>query len=70
MNSPQHLTFVGIDVSKHFLDVAATGDDARPRRFSHDDQGLAQLVQHLTDLQLRRAFAGFLAVVAVKMWVG
>ncbi len=30
----------------------------------------AQLVQHLTDLQLRRAFAGFLALVAVKMWVG
>lgn len=53
MNSPQHLTFVGIDVSKHFLDVAATGDDARPRRFSHDDQGLAQLVQHLGPLAPR-----------------
>ena len=30
----------------------------------------AQLVQHLSDLQLRRAFAGFLALIAVKMWVG
>lgn len=30
----------------------------------------AQVVQHLTDLQLRRAFAGFLALVAVKLWVG
>ena len=30
----------------------------------------AQIVQHLTDLQVRRAFAGFLALVAVKLWVG
>jgi uncharacterized membrane protein YfcA len=30
----------------------------------------AQVVQHLSDLQLRRAFAAFLLLIAVKLWVG
>ena len=30
----------------------------------------AQLVQHLSDVQLRRAFAVFLLIVSVKVWVG
>jgi uncharacterized membrane protein YfcA len=30
----------------------------------------SQLVQHLSDLQLRRAFAVFLLIVSVKVWVG
>lgn len=46
MNSPHHLTFVGIDVSKHFLDVAVNHDSAKLLRVRYDDQGLAQLVQH------------------------
>ena len=30
----------------------------------------SQLVQHLSDVQLRRAFAVFLLIVSVKVWVG
>jgi uncharacterized membrane protein YfcA len=30
----------------------------------------SQLVQHLSDLQLRRAFAVFLLIVSVKVWFG
>jgi uncharacterized membrane protein YfcA len=30
----------------------------------------SQLVQHVTDVQLRRAFAVFLAIVSVKVWMG
>ncbi len=30
----------------------------------------SQLVQHLSDVQLRRAFAVFLVIVSVKVWVG
>lgn len=30
----------------------------------------AQIVQHISDLQLRRAFAVFLALISVKLWVG
>lgn len=30
----------------------------------------SQLVQHLSDVQLRRAFAVFLAIVSVKVWTG
>lgn len=30
----------------------------------------AQVVQHLTDLQLRRAFSAFLVLVAAQLWMG
>jgi uncharacterized membrane protein YfcA len=30
----------------------------------------SQLVQHLSDVQLRRAFAVFLMIVSVKVWMG
>lgn len=30
----------------------------------------SQLVQHVTDVQLRRAFAVFLAIVSVRVWFG
>lgn len=50
MNSLPYHTFVGIDVSKQFFDLAAT-HHADVRRFAYDAQGLADLVEHLRRLR-------------------
>ena len=43
--------FVGIDVSKEFLDVATRGGEVSPFRVSRDEQGLNELVQRLTSAE-------------------
>lgn len=53
MNSQDHHTFVGIDVSKQFLDVATTHSSSTARRFDYDPAGLDQLVKHLQPLTPR-----------------
>lgn len=50
MNSQDHHTFVGIDVSKQFLDVAASHSSSHARRFRYDETGLEQLLKHLRQL--------------------
>lgn len=53
MNSQHHHTFVGIDVSKQFLDVDATHPLSQARRFEYDQPGMDQLVKHLRPLTPR-----------------
>ena len=44
--------FVGIDVSKEFLDVATRGGELSPFRVRRDEEGLSELVQRLTSAEL------------------
>lgn len=45
--------FVGIDVSKDFLDIATRGGEVSPFRVSRDEPGLSDLVQRLTSAELQ-----------------
>jgi transposase len=45
--------FVGIDVSKEFLDVATRGGEINPFRVRRDEEGLSELVQRLASPELQ-----------------
>jgi transposase len=47
MNQNAVQRYIGIDVSKKHLDVADTNPSSKARRFTNDDVGVTQLVQHL-----------------------
>jgi transposase len=45
--------FVGIDVSKEFLDVAVRGGEVSPFRVRRDEEGLSELIQRVTSVELK-----------------
>lgn len=45
--------FIGIDVSKEFLDVATRGGEINPFRVRRDEEGLSELVQRLASAELQ-----------------
>jgi len=45
--------FVGIDVSKEFLDVATRAGEVSPFRVRRDEEGLSDLIQRLTSAELK-----------------
>jgi transposase len=50
MNSRQHHTFAGIDISKNFLDLA-TNRSKDVQRFAYDQAGLASLVKRIKTIK-------------------